>query len=227
MHSLPLIEARGVSRRFTTARGESTTVLDDVTLDVDRGDYVALTGPSGSGKSTLLSCLTGLDQASSGSVRLLGRDLAALDDRALAGLRREALGFVFQRTDLLDELDVRDNVLLPAYRAHGRVSTETAARVARLMDRLDIADLARRRPSELSGGQRQRVGICRALVNEPELLVADEPTGALHRESVDVVLDLFDELHAAGTTILVVTHDPVVAGRARTRHHLVDGRMLT
>lgn len=222
----PLIDARGVTRRFPATGDDGTTVLDGVDLAIDEGDYVALTGPSGSGKTTLLSCLSGLDHPTSGSVRLAGTDLATLDDRRLARTRRTTLGFVFQRTDLLDELLVRDNILLPAHRRRGRIPAETIAHTARLMERLGIGHLGGRRTHELSGGQRQRVGICRALVNRPRILFADEPTGALHSESVEEVLAVFDELNAEGTTLVVVTHDPAVARRARTRCHLVDGRIV-
>lgn len=224
--SSSLIAARAVTRRFESATGEFATVLDGIDIDIAEGDYLALTGPSGSGKTTLLSCLSGLDQPSSGSVRIGDDDLAGLDDRALAHIRRTTLGFVFQRTDLLDELTVLDNILLPAARRRGRLPAEILVQTAQLMDRLGIGELGSRAPHEISGGQRQRVGICRALVNRPPILVADEPTGALHRESTEDVLDLFDELNASGTTIIVVTHDPVVAARARSRRHLIDGRMV-
>lgn len=225
--SSSLIAARAVTRRFESATGEFATVLDGIDIDIAEGDYLALTGPSGSGKTTLLSCLSGLDQPSSGSVRIGDDDLAGLDDRALAHIRRTTLGFVFQRTDLLDELTVLDNILLPAARRRGRLPAEILVQTAQLMDRLGIGELGSRAPHEISGGQRQRVGICRALVNRPPILIADEPTGALHRESTEDVLDLFDELNASGTTIIVVTHDPVVAARARSRRHLIDGRMVT
>ncbi|MBP3976389.1 ABC transporter ATP-binding protein [Microbacterium sp. BLY] len=222
----PLLSARAVTRVFESPGGETATVLADIDLDLADGDHLALTGPSGSGKSTLLACLTGLDHPTSGTVRIAGTDLATLGDAALARLRRETLGFVFQRTDLLEELTVTDNILLPALRRRGRVPAETRAHVARTVERLGIGHLGARAPHELSGGQRQRVGICRALVNRPAILVADEPTGALHREAADDVLDLFDELNAEGTTILVVTHDPAVAARAGRRRHLVDGRFV-
>ncbi|MDF2558618.1 MAG: transporter ATP-binding protein [Microbacterium sp.] len=224
--SSSLIAARAVTRRFESATGEFATVLDGIDIDIAEGDYLALTGPSGSGKTTLLSCLSGLDQPSSGSVRIGDDDLAGLDDRALAHIRRTTLGFVFQRTDLLDELTVLDNILLPAARRRGRPPAEILVQTAQLMDRLGIGELGSRAPHEISGGQRQRVGICRGLVNRPPVLIADEPTGALHQESTEDVLDLFDELNASGTTIIVVTHDPVVAARARSRRHLIDGRMV-
>lgn len=225
VHSTPIIHANDLVRRFSPTRGEVTTVLDGIDLDIYEGDYIALVGPSGSGKTTLLSCLSGLDRPSEGTVMVDGTELASLDDRALSRLRRDTQGFVFQRTDLLDELLVLDNILLPAYRRRGRIPKETLATAARLMRRLDIAHLADHRPAELSGGQRQRVGICRALINEPRVLFADEPTGALHTEAVDAVLELFDELSESGTTIVVVTHDPRVSQRARILYRLVDGRM--
>lgn len=220
-----LLDARDVVRRFAADAGDAT-VLDGIDLEIAEGDYVALTGPSGSGKTTLLSCLSGLDQPSSGTIRFAGEDLSLLDDRRLAHLRRTTVGFVFQRTDLLDELLVLDNILLPAHGRRGRIPADVRTHTVRLMERLDIAHLAGRRPHELSGGQRQRVGICRALVNRPRILFADEPTGALHSDSVREVLSVFDDLNAAGTTLVVVTHDPVVARRARRRCHLVDGRLV-
>lgn len=225
--TIPLIQGRGITRRFPTVTGDDTPVLDGIDIDVAPGDYVALTGPSGSGKTTLLSCLSGLDRPSEGTVRIAGTDLADLDDRQLADVRSSTLGFVFQRSDFLDELLVIDNILLPAHRRRGRIASGTIARTEQLMHRLGIGDLGARRPHELSGGQRQRAGICRALVNEPRILFADEPTGALHSESVAEVLDLFDELNASGLTIVVVTHDDAVAQRARTHVHLADGRIST
>ncbi|MEH3090409.1 MAG: ABC transporter ATP-binding protein [Microbacterium arborescens] len=221
----PLLRARGVGRSFASAHGESAVVLDDIHLAVAAGAFVALTGASGSGKSTLLRCLSALDRPDSGSVEFDGTDLARLDDRRLSNLRRARMGFVFQHAEFLDELTVRENVLLPALERRGAGGALTRRRAERLLDRLGVAGLRDELPAGLSGGQRQRVGICRALVNEPDVVFADEPTGALHREAAAEVVELFAELNRAGTTVVLVTHDPEVASRASAQHRLVDGRL--
>ena len=220
----PLLRARGVGRRFASAHGEPAVVLSDVDLDVAAGSFVALTGPSGSGKSTLLRCLSALDRPDRGSVEFDGVDLARSDDRRLSALRRARMGFVFQHAELLDELTVVENVLLPALERRGTAGARTRRRAEQLLDRLGVAGVRDGLPAGLSGGQRQRVGICRALVNEPDVLFADEPTGALHREAATDVVELFAELNRGGTTVVLVTHDPEVASHASVQHRLVDGR---
>ena len=227
MTTPPLIRVRDLGLDYPAPAGPPATVLDDISLDIDRGEFVALTGPSGSGKSTLLYCLSGLESPTRGVVEHSGVDLATLTERRLAELRRTSMGFVFQQTDFLDELDVLENILLPAPRASAAERTRTLARVEELMERLGIAAQRRQRPRELSGGQRQRAGICRALVNDPALVFADEPTGALHSEAAAAVIELFTELNSAGTAIVLVTHDETIARRASRRCRLTDGRLLS
>ena len=221
----PLLRAHNLSRYYTTGEDDTLTILDAVNLTVHGGDFMALTGPSGSGKSTLLRCLSGLDQPDGGAVELSGTDLADLREPQLARLRRTEMGFVFQHTQFLNELSLLENIMLPALRKRGRSGRTVHAHAEALMADLGIDHLTQRDTQHLSGGERQRAGICRALINTPSVLFADEPTGALHSESVDQVLEIFTELNRQGTTILLVTHDRQVASRARHHVHLVDGHL--
>jgi putative ABC transport system ATP-binding protein len=196
--------------------------VDGVDLDVARGQTLAVTGPSGCGKSTLLQLLGGLDRPTDGEVWLGGRRVDGLGERALARLRRRSVGFVFQAYHLMDELTAAENVELPALLA-GVPVRRARTRAARLLERVGLADRARALPSELSGGQRQRVAIARALVNEPLVVLADEPTGNLDSAATADVLRLFGELRAAGQTLVVVTHDERVAATADRVVSLRDG----
>jgi ABC-type lipoprotein export system ATPase subunit len=180
--------------------------VDSVDLDVAPGETVAIMGPSGCGKSTLLHLLGGLDRPSSGEIWLAGRSIERLGERGLARLRRGAVGFVFQAFHLMDELTAVENVELPALLA-GRSPRAARRRAKELLDRVGLADRGSFLPSALSGGQRQRVAVARALVSDPLVVLADEPTGNLDSEATLDVLRLFDELHAAGQTLVIVTHD--------------------
>lgn len=198
--------------------------LDRITLGLQRGEFTAVMGPSGSGKSTLLNLVAGLDRPSAGNVVVAGTDLGRLGEAALARFRRERVGFIFQFFHLLPNLTVLENVLIPAQLA-GR--SRAAARARELMARLGIDQLADRYPAKLSGGQQQRAAIARALINEPELLLADEPTGALDSRSGEQVMELLGDLHRGGQTILLVTHDAKLATRHATRViSLTDGRIV-
>jgi putative ABC transport system ATP-binding protein len=196
--------------------------VDGVDLDVPAGQTLAVTGPSGCGKSTLLHLLGGLDRPTDGEVWLGGRRIDRLGERALARLRRRTVGFVFQAYHLMDELTAAENVELPALLA-GASPRAARGRAAALLDRVGLADRARHLPSELSGGQRQRVAIARALVNEPLVVLADEPTGNLDSAATHDVLRLFGELRAAGQTLVLVTHDERVAATADRVLALRDG----
>ncbi|WIX99684.1 ABC transporter ATP-binding protein [Amycolatopsis mongoliensis] len=220
----PVLRAAGLSRVY--GRGESLVrAVDGVDLDVPAGQTLAVTGPSGCGKSTLLQLLGGLDRPTGGQVWLGGRRIDHLGERALAGLRRRAIGFVFQDFHLMDELSAAENVELPALLA-GASPRTARTRAAGILDRVGLAGRARHLPSELSGGQRQRVAIARALVNEPLVVLADEPTGNLDSAATHDILRLFDELRAAGQTLVVVTHDERVAATADRVVSLRDGALV-
>ena len=215
------MRARGLGKEYGSGEG-LVRAVDDVDLDVAPGEAVAIMGPSGCGKSTLLHLLGGLDRASAGELWLAGRRVDRLSERGLAQLRRHDVGFVFQAFHLMDELTAQENVELPALLAGG--SPRAARRRARqLLDQVGLGDRAGHLPSALSGGQRQRVAIARALANEPKAVLADEPTGNLDSAATLDVLRLFDDLHRAGITLIVVTHDERIAATADRLISMRDG----
>lgn len=219
----PIIEAVDVTR-VHALRGHRVDALRGVSLEVQPGEHVAVTGPSGSGKSTLLTLLGGLERPTSGDVRVQGRSLAALDDRQLTRLRLEQVGFVFQRFHLLPVLTARENVELPM--AEMRVpSAERRQRAEELLAYVGLAARSGHRPTELSGGEMQRVAIARALANRPAILLADEPTGELDAATGRAILDLFQRLNDDGMTMVVVTHDEHLAERAQRVVRMLDGRI--
>jgi putative ABC transport system ATP-binding protein len=199
--------------------------LADVSISVAAGEVAAIMGPSGSGKSTLLNLIAGLDKPTGGTVHVAGQRIDALGEGALAKFRSRHVGIIFQFFNLLDDLTVEDNVLLPAQLA-GASRRKAKARTADLLDRMGIADHRDDYPARLSGGQRQRVAIARALVNSPELLLADEPTGALDTATGQEIGKVLTELNAAGQTLVLVTHDPALARQYAARTiRIVDGRV--
>jgi putative ABC transport system ATP-binding protein len=204
----------------------AVSALKDVSLDVHRGEYLAVMGTSGSGKSTAMNILGCLDRPSSGSYRLNGTAVEGLSDDALADLRNNELGFVFQQFHLLQELTALENVMLPMVYA-GLPAAERLQRGASALQRVGLSERMQNKPNQLSGGQQQRVAIARAIINNPNLLLADEPTGALDSRTTSEVLDLFDELHREqGMTILLVTHEHDVAARAERIVHFHDGQLV-
>jgi len=220
----PIIRIRGVSRTYDGS-GAGRPALAELDLEVPAGEALAVLGRSGSGKSTLLNLIAGLDRPDQGSVLVDGVAVHELGEAALAAYRRERIGMVFQFFNLLDDLTVQDNVLLPAQLAGVR-RDRANARAAELLERLGIARHAGAFPGTLSGGERQRVAVARALMNRPPLLLADEPTGALDSASAADVRTLLTELTAAGQTILLVTHDTALAAACATRTvELLDGRL--
>src|SRR3984885_993027 len=216
-----ILRARGLRKEYGQAAG-LVRAVDEVDLDVAAGETLAVMGPSGCGKSTLLHLLGGLDRPSAGELWLNDRRTDRLSERALAGLRRGEIGFVFQAFHLMDELTARENIELPALLA-GRSPREARRRALALLDRVGLADRANHLPSALSGGQRQRVAIARALINDPLVVLADEPTGNLDSAATLEVLRLFDQLHAAGLTLVIVTHDERVAATADRLGSMGDG----
>jgi putative ABC transport system ATP-binding protein len=220
-----LIEVEDV--RKTHWMGERAVyALDGVSLRIARGDYLAVMGASGSGKTTLLHLIGCLDRPSSGRIRLDGTDVSGLDDDALSQLRSRRIGFVFQAFHLIPQLSVAENVELPLI-YQGVEAKQRAERARRMLASVGLAERAEHRPSELSGGECQRVAIARALVAEPDLLLADEPTGNLDSRTGDEIMDLLADLHAKGVTIVLVTHDPIKAERARRRIEMRDGRVVS
>jgi putative ABC transport system ATP-binding protein len=200
--------------------------LRDATLRIGAGELVGIVGPSGSGKTTLLNVLGTLDRADDGVVRIDGQDLSTLTDRQLSALRARRIGFVFQQFFLAPGVSALDNVA-DGLLYTGLPLTERRRRAGETLARVGLADRAHHRPNELSGGQRQRVAVARALVGRPSMLLADEPTGALDSESGAGVLDLLQELHHSGTTIVVITHDHDVANMLPRQVHIRDGRIVT
>jgi putative ABC transport system ATP-binding protein len=219
-----LVHAKGLRKEYGSGNG-LVRALDTVDLDVSPGEAVAVMGPSGCGKSTLLHLLGGLDRPSAGELSVAGRRVDQLSERALAHLRRDEIGFVFQAYHLMDELTAQENVELPALLA-GCTPGEARARAAALLERVELADRARHLPSMLSGGQRQRVAIARALVNDPQLVLADEPTGNLDSAAAFDVLRLLEALHAGGLTLVIVTHDERIAAAADRLITMRDGQFV-
>jgi putative ABC transport system ATP-binding protein len=222
--SLPPIRAEGLTRSFPYG-GSAVQALRGVSLEVHPGEWVAIMGPSGCGKSTLLNVIAGIDRPDTGSVQLLGRDLATLSETERARLRLLHVGFVFQRFHLLSVLTATENVELPMSEA-GVVRRDRRERARELLTYVGLGHRLDHRPPQLSGGEQQRVAIARALGNRPELLLADEPTGELDQATGAEILDLLAQLNHQGTALVTVTHDEAVARRAHRVVRLSDGRVV-
>ncbi len=218
-----LISLKGVQKHYSTGELD-VHALRGIDLTIGRGEFVAIMGPSGSGKTTLLEILGCLSHPTSGSYRLNGRLVAGIDPDGLAKLRGEEIGFVFQSFNLLPRLNVAENVELPlSYRGVGRRDRRARAEVA--LTRVGLSDRARHLPTEISGGERQRVAIARALVNDPTLVLADEPTGNLDTRKGDEILSLLRGIHSEGNTVVIVTHDPRIGEQAKRQLLIRDGQI--
>lgn len=220
---MSLLHVEGLKKVYTTRfGGQQVEALRDVNFEVEEGEYVAIMGESGSGKTTLLNILAALDRPTAGSVLLDGKDLAGVRESDMAAFRRDHLGFVFQEFNLLDTFSLKDNICLPLVLA-GKSWREMEQRLLPLTQRLGIDQLLAKYPS---GGQKQRAAVARALITEPRILLADEPTGALDSRATDELLDLFGQINAAGQTILMVTHSVRAASRAGRVLFIKDGRVF-
>lgn len=223
MDGTAVIETRNAARHYVM--GDVTVkALRGVDVRIDSGEMVSIMGPSGSGKSTLMNLVGCLDTPTSGSVLLDGTDVSMLGERALAKLRNKKIGFIFQQFNLLARINVMDNVATPLLYA-GIPVKERKEMAASVLERVGLSDRMKHLPRELSGGQKQRVAIARAMVNGPSLLLADEPTGALDQETGHQILDLFNELHDAGNTLVLVTHDPEIGAFTPRSIRILDGRI--
>ena len=220
-----MIALQDLTKAYRTADVE-TTALNNANLEINQGEFIAIMGPSGCGKSTMLNVIGMLDTPDSGRYEFLGKNIAGLPESQLADIRKQNIGFIFQSFNLVDELTVWENVMLPLL--YQRVAaTERKQRVQAVLERMNIAHRADHRPQQLSGGQQQRVAVARAVVTNPKLILADEPTGNLDTTNGEEVLGLLNQLNADGTTIVMVTHDQGHAGHASRVVQMLDGRVLS
>lgn len=222
---MPILEVSHLRKVYTTRfGGQQVEALADVSFTVEDGEFVAIMGESGSGKTTLLNILAALDRPTGGTVTLAGKDLGAVREKDMAAFRRDNLGFVFQDFNLLDTFSLRDNIFLPLVLA-GKKYPEMEKRLTPLAGTLGIAELLDKYPYEVSGGQKQRCAVARALITQPEIVLADEPTGALDSRAADSLMDLFSAINRGGQTVLMVTHSTTAASRAGRVLFIRDGRV--
>lgn len=223
---MALLEVNNVKKIYTTRfGGNKVQALSDVTFSVEKGEYVAIMGESGSGKTTLLNILASLDKPTSGEVLLNGKDIVTIKEKEISAFRREHLGFVFQDFNLLDTFSLKDNILLPLVLAKVPYQ-EMEKRLLPLIKALEIEKLMEKFPYEVSGGQKQRCAVARAMITNPELILADEPTGALDSRSTDHLLDIFQQINEEGQTVIMVTHSTKAASRAKRVLFIKDGQVF-
>lgn len=221
-----IIIAEKIMKSFSVG-DERHPVLKDVSVDINEGEFVSIMGPSGSGKSTLLYALSGMDYIDSGKVIFNGSDLSAFNDTKLADIRRTKMGFIFQQPTLLKNLNILDNIILPAMRDNRKKGEDIIKQAKALMTRVGIAEFEKRDITQVSGGQLQRAGICRALMSNPTIIFGDEPTGALNSKSAQEIMNIISEINAEGTAVMLVTHDPKVAARTERILFMRDGMIVS
>ena len=223
MKAEPVIELADVSKIYPLPSGD-VVALDHLSIQIERGEFVAIMGPSGSGKSTLLNQIGGLDVPTSGTLKITGRNIRQMSDTELTSLRLNAIGYIFQKFNLIPLLSAYENVEYPYILKHR--CNDTTGRVSRLLDDVGIdRRLAEHKPAELSGGQQQRVAVARALVNDPSILLCDEPTGNLDTKTGGQIMDMLTDLNRQGRTVIIVTHDPLVGERAERIIRIMDGKV--
>lgn len=220
-----IVSGEQIAKTFQVGK-EQHPVLLDVSVAINQGEFISIMGPSGCGKSTLLYALSGMDSIDQGQVIFDGMDLTTLSDKELADLRRTKMGFVFQQPTFLKSLNILDNILLPAMRDERKNVRALTERALQIMNKMGIADLAKRDITQVSGGQLQRAGICRALISNPQVIFGDEPTGALNSTSAQEIMDLLASINSEGTTVMLVTHDPKIAARTERILFMSDGAIV-
>ncbi len=220
-----IVSGEQIAKTFQVGN-EQHPVLMDVSVAINQGEFISIMGPSGCGKSTLLYALSGMDNIDQGQVFFDGMDLSALSDKELADLRRTKMGFIFQQPTFLKSLNILDNILLPAMRDQRQNVRALTERALQIMNKMGIADLAKRDITQVSGGQLQRAGICRALISNPQVIFGDEPTGALNSTSAQEIMDLLASINREGTTVMLVTHDPKIAARTERILFMSDGAIV-
>lgn len=222
---MSLVKLSHINRIYYLTEELTVQALKDINLEVKKGEFIAVVGPSGSGKSTLMHILGLLDHPTSGTYKLNGKNVAGLSENSLAKLRNKNIGFVFQSFNLLPRTSALDNVALPLIYS-GVVENERFMRARKALDEVGLEDKLRSKPNQLSGGQQQRVAIARALITNPEIILADEPTGNLDTKSGEEIMKIFHKLNQKGSTIILITHEPNIAEKAKRHIHLRDG-MIT
>lgn len=215
-----ILEVKNLCKSF-----EDIQVLSDINFKVEEGEFIAIMGQSGSGKSTLLYNISGMDRPTSGNVLLCGNDISKLNDEKMSEVRLKHMGFIFQNSYLLKNLSIRDNIILPGFKASILSREQVNQHAAELMRKTEIDNVADHDIKKVSGGQLQRAAICRALINKPDILFGDEPTGALNSSTTKEVMDIINSINAEGTTVIIVTHDAKVAARASRVIYLMDGNI--
>ncbi|MGU3369343.1 ABC transporter ATP-binding protein [Bacillus mycoides] len=222
-----ILEVKQLNKKYTMDGNKTYHMLKNINLEIYEGEFISVMGPSGSGKSTLLYNISGMDQMSSGSVKVDSTEITCMKEEVLAKLRLSEMGFIFQQSNLLRNLNLFDNIVLPAYLAKFESRKIINKRALELMKKMGISQIATNNITEASGGELQRVSICRALINKPNIIFADEPTGALNLKATEEVMDILANINRMGTTILLVTHDVKVAAKTERILFMVDGEIVS
>ncbi|WP_094777211.1 ABC transporter ATP-binding protein [Domibacillus aminovorans] len=221
-----ILEARSMNKKVGLGKDHELHILKDVNLEIEKGEFVSVMGPSGSGKSTLLYNVSGMNRITSGSVKFKGREIGRLKEEELAKIRLNNMGFIFQDINLLKNLSLIDNVMFPALVSKDADKNAVHQKAKKLLEITGIEKLADHNITQASGGQLQRVGICRALINDPDIIFGDEPTGALDFKSTEEIMSLLTEINKKGTTVMLVTHDVKVAAKTERVLYMVDGNIV-